>query len=243
MDFFSHSEDDVKKLMGELGVGHIDELFKDIDPEKLNPTLDLPVPMTEKEVAELLKEKASKNCAGDCISLAGGGVYDTYIPAVVDELAARGEFYTAYTPYQAEVSQGTLQVIFEFQSMICSLTGMEAANASMYDGASALAEAVLMAFRQKKKANNVYIAKSINPFYKKVIKTYLSGFDYSINEIPFKENGLLDIDFLKSQDLNETCAIVVSNPNFFGLFESGLEELNDIKKENKLLLIAQQNLL
>jgi len=243
MDFFSHSDEDVRKMMEELGVRHIDELFKDIDPEKLNPTLNLPEPMTEKEVSELLDKKAKKNCADDCISLAGGGVYDTYIPAVVDEIAGRGEFYTAYTPYQAEVSQGTLQVIYEFQSMICSLTGMETANASMYDGASALAEAVLMAFRQKKKADTVYIAKNISPFYRKVIKTYLSGLEFKIEEIPFKQNGLIDVEYLKGQDLKNASAIVLANPNFFGLFETEIEELKTIKKENKLLLIAQLNLL
>ncbi|MCK9223569.1 MAG: aminomethyl-transferring glycine dehydrogenase subunit GcvPA [Candidatus Muirbacterium halophilum] len=241
MGFYPHSADDVRKMVEKLRINNVDELFSSINKKKLNPEINLPEPLTENEAFEELKKLANMNFS-DMICFTGAGSYDHYVPAIVDEISGRSEFYTAYTPYQAEVSQGTLQTIYEFQSMICALTGMEVSNASMYDGASALAESIIVAMNQKKKSNIVLIPENINPDYVKVIYTYIAGLDINVVRVPINKNGLLDINFLKNyQNIGQVGALVVQNPNFFGLMETQIDEIIKFKQENSIMLIGVVN--
>ncbi len=241
MTFFPHSEEDIKEMSDTLNIQSVDELFKAISEKNLNPVLDLPEPMSEEKVFSFMKRLSEKNTAGRAVSFAGGGIYDHYIPAAVDEISSRTEYYTAYTPYQAEVSQGTLQTIYEFQSMICSLTGMHAANASMYDGATALAEAILMAFSIRQKSDTVYISDGVNPRYKEVIKTYLSGLPYDIKYIPLLDNGQTDIDSIREKVSRKTGCVVFQNPNYFGVFEDISGKLDQYRADTGLLGICSVN--
>jgi len=172
MSYISISEKDRKEMLERIGVGSIEELFCCI-PEniRLKELLNLPGPLSEPEVLQYFQERGEKNLYGQYLSFLGGGAYDHFIPAVVDYLSSRGEFITPYTPYQPEVSQGTLQVIFEFQTLICQLTGLDIANASLYDGATGAAEAVLMASRVKG-GRRLLVASNLNPEYRQVIYTY-----------------------------------------------------------------------
>ena len=169
MSFVSHTEEDRSRMLGAIGVKSVEDLFTDI-PEnlRLKDDLALPAALSEREADLLLKEAAASN--GLSASFLGAGAYRHYIPAAVDQLTIRSEFYTAYTPYQPEVSQGTLTAIFEFQTMLCRLTGMEVSNASMYDGATSLAEAVLMSVRSNSRGS-VLMSESVNPHYRDVLKT------------------------------------------------------------------------
>ena len=173
-------------------------------------------------------------------SFVGGGAYEHFIPAVVDEVAARNEFYTSYTPYQPEISQGTLQTIFEFQTMICELTGMEVANASMYDGASAVAEAALMAFRVNRKGRRVLVPRSLHPFHRTTLETYLYGIDVEIVEIPWTPEGTLSPDALNAELTDDTAAVIVQSPNFLGCLEP-TDRIGEILRDHPALYIASVN--
>jgi glycine dehydrogenase subunit 1 len=219
MMFTPHTSHEVEEMLKVIGVDTIEELFDKV-PEKYRfPELDLPAGLSEMEIASELKEIASANASTeDFISFLGAGAYDHYIPAAVDMLLRRGEFYTAYTPYQPEISQGTLQAIFEFQSLMIELTGMDVSNASHYDGATAAAEAANLAyhyFRGKRK--KMLVSRSVNPQYREVIRTYMQGFDdvqvlgdgveMGISPDSEEFSGLIDQD---------TVLIVVQYPDFFG---------------------------
>ena len=204
-------------MLATLGVNTIDELFADIPDEFRNPPLALPSPMSELEVQQELSSLASKNRAlGSGPSFLGAGSYNHFIPAIVKALMTRGEFLTAYTPYQAEASQGTLQVIYEFQTLISNLYGMEVANAGMYDGATSLAEGVLMACRVTRRSR-VAVADTLSPYYRQVIEAYCQGQGLELHTVSSGQAPSLD---------QETACLVVQYPNFYGYIEdmAGLTE-------------------
>ncbi|PLX68900.1 MAG: aminomethyl-transferring glycine dehydrogenase [Denitrovibrio sp.] len=184
MKFTPHTAQEVAEMLGTIGVSEIDDLFAPIPAELKTEGLDLPKGISEPEAVRQLKKLSGKNKA-DMTCFLGGGVYDHFIPSAVDAISSRPEFYTAYTPYQPEASQGTLQALYEFQTMMCEMTGMEASNASMYDGGTALAEAALMALRISKKRNKIVIDSSVNPVHKKIVETYLSFLDAEVIDVVY----------------------------------------------------------
>ncbi len=217
-DYLVHSESDRKKILKTLGINNAGELFRFLPGEDLESGLKMPGGLSEKELRDRLDGLARlNNPLDDFSSFLGGGAYYHYIPAIVGGITSISQFYTAYTPYQAEISQGTLQYIFEFQSIMCRLTGMDIANASMYDGASSLAEAVLLSGRVSKK-KKVVLAGTINPHYRETVKTYVSGLEMEIVEASQKE-GITGLDYLSTVLDEDTCAVAVQNPNFFGCYE------------------------
>ena len=185
---------------------------------------------------KLLGDLASRNVhSGEAISFLGGGSYDHFVPSIIGEIISRSEYLTAYTPYQPEVAQGTLQAIFEYQSMICALTGMDVANASMYDGASALAEAGLLAVNQKKR-NRLVIASTVNPAHRAVVKTYLQGADVELITVP-QSDGLTDLKTLSDLVDSDTAGLLLQTPNFFGCIEDA-DEMAKIAHDNDALFIV-----
>jgi glycine dehydrogenase subunit 1 len=236
MEFIPNTEEDKKDILSTIGLESMVELFKDI-PEKIKSRFEPPGirSKSELEIKREIKRLAATNADPDnFISFMGGGVYDHFIPSVVDHVLSRSEFYTAYTPYQPEISQGTLSWMFEFQTLICELTGMDIANSSMYDGATAMAEAVLWSIGITKK-NKVLVAQSINPFYQKVINTYGWGAGLEIEHIPYKKDGRIDKEGIQNQS-GQIAAVVVQNPNFFGI----IEDLYGLKDDigNALLIVG-----
>ena len=188
MAFLTNSDQDIKEMLSEIGVDKFDELISNIPNElRFKGNLDIPEAISEAEVTGLIDNLAAKNLLGT--SFMGGGVYDHYVPAIIGSLISRSEFYTAYTPYQPEVSQGTLQSIYEFQSMVCELTQMDVTNASMYEGGSALAEAMLLACAHTKK-NRVLVAGTLNCRYREVLDSYISHNEIEITEIPVSDYTL-----------------------------------------------------
>ena len=217
--FTPHTSQEIEEMLNAIGVKSIDDLFEKVPEAHRFPELDLPEPLTEMQILDELKEIASANASADSlISFLGAGAYNHYIPAAVDMLLRRGEFYTAYTPYQPEVSQGTLQAIFEFQSLMKELTGMDISNASHYDGATAAAEAANMAyhfFRGKRK--KIVVSRAVNPQYRATIRTYMQGID-DVNFIGDALEIGLDTTSNKFTDLIDanTALVVVQYPDFFG---------------------------
>jgi glycine dehydrogenase subunit 1 len=236
MSFVPHSEADRQEMLRVIGVSSEEELFADI-PEKLRlkDQLDIPPAVSEWEAVRILQELAAAN--RQLICFAGAGYYDHHSPAVVDHLIRRSEFYTAYTPYQAEVSQGTLQSIYEFQSMVCELTGLDVANASMYDGASAMAEAAMMARSIQRKRDKIVLSITANPHYRQVLDTYNLGLQMPVEIAPRTGSGLTDLDALKKLVDEETAAVIVQSPNFYGLIED-FEAAAGIAHDAGALLVA-----
>lgn len=232
--FIPNTEKQQKEMLSKIGLNSIEDLFEDIPSDvRLQRSLDLPQGLTESELSVHMKRLAGNNANLDDYScFLGAGAYDHFIPSAVDHLLSRQEFYTAYTPYQPEISQGILQGIFEFQTMMCELTGMEVANASMYDGASALAEAVLMA-AQTSRRQEILVAQSVHPESRQVIKAYAGLKGLSIREISYKD-GRLDLLELEKSLSPATAAVVVQNPNFFGIIEP-LKKIGEIAHQNKSL--------
>ncbi|MBN1232028.1 MAG: aminomethyl-transferring glycine dehydrogenase subunit GcvPA [Candidatus Coatesbacteria bacterium] len=218
MDFIPHSEEDRKNMLKKIGISDIEELFSSI-PEKfrLKEPLKLPKPISEAELDSFFSDFENKKV----VSFMGAGAYDHLIPSAIDPIVSRGEFFTAYTPYQAEVSQGTLQAIYEFQSLIAHLTGLEAANASMYDGASAAAEAALMA-QHINDNKEIILINDIHPGYIKVIKTFLQGLEIDILEMNLDEWK----EWHNKNPENKICSLVVQQPTFYGTIKN-LEGLAD----------------
>ena len=218
MRYLPNSPADRQAMLGEIGARNIDELFSHIPAEyRLNRDLRVPRQMSESEVLDYFKARAAEMTSGYGILL-GAGAYFHYRPVVIDALISRGEFFTAYTPYQAEISQGTLQAIFEFQSMICELTGMEVANASLYDGSTGVPEAVMMAARLTGRSEAI-IARSVHPEYRRVLATYAQHQGLPIHEIGFAENGRVDAQGIEKKLSEKTACIVIQSPNFFGTIE------------------------
>jgi len=219
MPFLPMTESNRQEMLTAIGISEFEELIACIPDEvRLSKDLNLPEALSEYDVTRLLQSLAAKNeHAGDFACFLGGGAYDHFIPAAVGHLTSRSEFYTAYTPYQPEVAQGNLQAIYEYQTMICRLTGMDAANASMYDGASALAESALLIQGQTRR-ETVLISKSVHPYYRKVVETYCNRAGIDLIEIPFHD-GVTDLDVLKEKCLDTTAGLLVQSPNFFGMLE------------------------
>ncbi|NIO47933.1 MAG: aminomethyl-transferring glycine dehydrogenase subunit GcvPA [Candidatus Aminicenantes bacterium] len=237
MSYISLSDKDKKEMMGKIGISSLDELFRSIPKDiKLKRELNVPPPMTELELIQLFDRISQKNNYQNFISFLGAGAYRHVIPYIVDYLSSRGEFISPYTPYQPEVSQGTLQVIFEFQTLICQLTGMDIANASLYDGASAAAEAVLMAHRLKGRPK-VLVAKTLHPHYRRVIQTYVKNLGVEIEEIKYSETGEADIKDLKGKLDDKISAFVTQSPNFMGITEN-LEKISDLAHSVRALSVA-----
>lgn len=206
-----------QQMLQAIGVGAVEDLFGYI-PEKLRfqGLLNLPEPLAEPHLVAHMEKLAGKNNV-EAVSFLGGGIYDHYVPAAIDHILRRSEFYTAYTPYQPEVSQGTLQAIFEYQSMICQLTGAAAANASLYDGGTAVAEAALLALNATK-GRRLLVAGSMHPWYRKVLATYVEDYEAEIEELPL-EGGKLSPDAIADRLGNDVAALIVQSPNFFGIIE------------------------
>jgi glycine dehydrogenase subunit 1 len=223
MTFNPHTDADRAEMLRTIGAESIEELFAPIPADVRFPTLDLLPQLTEMEAAARLSELAGKNVfSTNGNTFLGAGSYNHYVHATVGQILSRGEFYTAYTPYQPEVAQGTLQVIYEFQSMVASLFGMDVANASMYDGATALAEAVLMAVSSVKKRHKVILSGTVHPAYREVIHTYASGLPIDLVDLPVPTDGFVTtLDTVNRAIDDEVAAVVVQYPNFFG----GIEEL------------------
>ena len=233
MDFIPNTDKDRKEMLKSINVGRISDLFKDIPKGLLlKKELKIPKGLSEIEVKDLLRDISLKNRL-DFSYFLGAGAYKHFIPSVVNHIVSRSEFYTAYTPYQPEISQGMLQAIYEYQSMICGITGMDVANASMYDGASALAESCIMAANITRR-NEILISKTMHPDYRQVVKTYCDAHDFKLVEVDF-EKGITSVDDLKEKISEGTAAVLVQNPNFFGCIED-LKEIEKIVHSRKALL-------
>jgi len=237
MRFVPHTLKEKEEMLKTIGITSTDELFRDIPEEiRLKKGLNLPTGLDEITLQKEIETLAGNNAhLNDYISFLGAGAYDHYRPSIIDHLLLRSEFYTAYTPYQPEISQGTLQAIFEFQTLICELTGMDVANASVYDGASALAEAVLMAVTQTRK-NKVLISSTVHPEYREVVKTYAWPRGIEILELPYQE-GLTNLSILDEHISQDVGAVGIQNPNFFGSIEK-VKEIAELTHQHKALLIA-----
>lgn len=219
MAYIPSTDTDRQEMLKAIGVASFEELLKAIPTEiRMKGEINIPQKLSEFEVINELRNLESMNKSSDkIVSFLGGGSYDHFIPSAIAAITSRSEFYTAYTPYQAEVSQGTLQAIYEYQTMVCRLTGMDVANASMYDGGSALGEAVLLAVNHTGR-NEIIIAGKIHPNYLKIIRTYCEGQDIVINEVVSSRGSVLP-DKLKTHISEKTAAVVVQHPNFYGCFE------------------------
>ncbi len=216
MPYYPNTDDDRRDMLDAIGVKDFEELIRDIPQEiRLKGDLKIPPAMSEYEVTKHLAALADKNVnTQDAVSFLGAGAYDHFIPSAVGALLGRSEFYTAYTPYQAEVSQGTLQAIYEYQTMICRLTGMDVSNASLYDAGSGLAEAALMAVAQTGR-RKIVAASPVHPHYLRVVRTYLHGQGFDIVEVP-PHDGVADIDAAREAVDDSTAALIVQQPSFLG---------------------------
>jgi glycine dehydrogenase subunit 1 len=236
MRYLPHTNEDVAEMLEVVGAASLDDLFSTIPEDCRRRTeLILPEPLTEWELNDHMAALAGTMAASPEYKVyVGAGSYEHYIPASVSYLLGRSEFSTAYTPYQPEISQGTLQAIFEYQSFVVNLLGMDVANASMYDGASALAESLLMATRASK-LKRVAVSGLVHPFYRRVIRTYLEPPGYEIVELPYLENGRTDLQALAGMD--DLAAIAVQSPNFFGCIED-LSAVGSHTRDTKTLFVA-----
>ncbi|MDT8420636.1 MAG: aminomethyl-transferring glycine dehydrogenase subunit GcvPA [Desulfuromonadales bacterium] len=239
MRYLPHTENDIQQMLETIGVDRIEDLFSGVPSScRLSRPLDIAPAAAESELVARLQELSGRNAGvSDWDAFLGGGAYNHFIPAVVDHLVSRSEFYTAYTPYQPEISQGTLQAIFEFQTMICQLTGMDIANASMYDGASACAEAVLLALRCARKRHKVLLSSALHPHYRETVRTYCRYLQVQIEEFPYTESFASDLQALTGQLDDQVAAVVVGYPNYFGRVED-LARLAELAHGQGARLIA-----
>ena len=237
MRYLPKSPADRAQMLREIGCKSIDDLFAPIPAEyRLNRDLKVPRQMAESEIIDYFHERAASNAAGYAMFL-GAGAYYHYRPVVIDAMVSRGEFLTSYTPYQPEIAQGTLQAIFEFQTMICELTGMEVANASMYDGSTGAAEAMLMAVRVTGRTTAV-VARSVHPEYREVMHTYTQHQGLPIRECAFLENGRVDMADLEKQITGDTACVLIQSPNFFGAIEDVTAVADLVHKKGALLIVS-----
>ncbi len=249
--YLPNTDEDRTEMLKFIGVDNMDELFADIPKElREKALLNLPPALSEPDLLRHLRSLAAQNLPlgeqleepvasrQSLIAFLGAGIYDHYIPSAVQHIVSRNEFYTAYTPYQAEASQGTLQATFEYQSLICDLTGMEVSNASLYDGSSALAEAVLMAYSING-LRKVILPKTLHPFWAQVVRTYASGMKLEFVEAPYlSDAGFTDPDFVRAKCDNETCCVVIQHPNFFGCLEQVAELEATAHRVGALFIVA-----
>lgn len=233
-NFFAHNDETRKEMLDSISIKSVEELFEIIPKQARMNDFNLPEALSEMQAQKKVKALAKKNNT-DVISFLGAGVYNHFIPASVGQVAQRVEFLTAYTPYQPEISQGTLQIMYEYQSMICNLTGMDVANASVYDGASACAEGILMASRVTKR-DKVLVSEALNPQYKEVVKTYCDAIGIEIIWIAKKDCKTDFSSVLEKIKTGEYACVLIQTPNFYGSIEE--IELGDILTETKTLLVA-----
>ena len=234
MRYLPKSPADREAMLKAIGARSIDDLFSPIPAEyRLGRDLKVPRQMAESEIVDWFRERSRENGDGYA-SFLGAGAYFHYRPVIIDSLISRGEFLTAYTPYQAEISQGTLQAIFEFQTMICELTGMEVANASMYDGSTGAAEAVMMAVRLTGR-HSVLVARSVHPEYREVLATYAHHQGLPISEVPFGKDGRIDVKALEKSITPDTACVLIQSPNFFGTIEDA-DAIAEIAHKNGAML-------
>jgi glycine dehydrogenase subunit 1 len=226
-----------REMLAAIGAKSIEDLFASVPVEfRLRQPLDLPGPLSEAEIIEFFRTRAAENSAG-YTSFLGAGVYNHLRSVVVDALIQRGEFLTSYTPYQAEISQGTLQAIFEFQTLMCQLTGQEVANASMYDGSTATTEAALMAGRIMGR-HRILAARSVHPEYREVLGTYARHAGLAIEEIPYESSGQIDTAALRAALREDTAAAVIQSPNFLGVLEPVAEVAELVHAKGALLVVS-----
>ena len=242
MPFIPHTEQEVQQMLATIGVDSIDDLFDEIPAELTQFSLEgIPEGLTEMEVSSLMHQRARQDAGAHCFI--GAGAYDHHIPAAVWEVATRGEFYSAYTPYQAEASQGTLQLLYEFQSMMTALMDMDASNASLYDGASALGEAMLMAVRsnRKSKSGKILVPTSLNPAYRDAAYSIVKNQGIEMVSIPFDaQTGKTDLSALDAYDNEDITAMVICQPNFFGVLED-VDALTAWAEQRNIMTLAVVN--
>jgi len=240
MPFIPHTDTDVKAMLQSIGVNSIDDLFGEI-PERLRAgrLTQVPEGLSEMEVTRLMSQRANQD--GAYTSFIGAGAYEHHIPAAVWEIVTRGEFYSAYTPYQAEASQGTLQLLYEYQTMMASLTGMDVSNASLYEGASGLAEAVLMAVRAHKKARKILMPATVHPIYRRVVQAIVRNQHIELVELAHcAEGGHIIPESLERYEGGEFAALVIPQPNFFGVLEE-VDALTDWAHAHHMFVIGLVN--
>jgi glycine dehydrogenase subunit 1 len=242
MPFIPHTEQDIQSMLETIGIKKLDTLFDEIPDSLRHVSLDdVPSGISEMELGRLMRERAQQD--GGLVCFIGAGAYEHHIPAAVWDVATRGEFYTAYTPYQAEASQGSLQLIYEFQTMMANLMALEVSNASLYDGASALAEAILMAVRleTKKHKTSILMPRSVHPHYRETVEAIVSQQSIKLIDVPYqKESGKIDTQALKQLLNDDVAALVIPQPNFFGVLED-VDMLTDWAREQGILSIALVN--
>ena len=239
MPFIPHTDADVRAMLEIIGVDSIEQLFDEIPPELRQIRLQVGEGLSEMGVMRLMQQRAQAD--GEYSSFLGGGAYEHHIPAAVWQIATRGEFYSAYTPYQAEASQGTLQLLFEYQTMMASLTGLDATNASLYDGASALAEAVLMAVRLQRGPRRVLVPTTLSPVYRAVVRAIVSNQDIELVELPYApDSGTTLLGSLTRWEGHEVAALIIPQPNFFGALEP-VHRLTDWAHKQNALAIGVIN--
>ncbi len=231
--FIPHTEQDIKHMLSAIGVTSVEELFADIKQEHRPKSFDIPSGKSEYELFSYFNKLAGKNKC-ELIPFIGGGYYDHYIPAAVTAIVSRSEFYTAYTPYQPECSQGILQALFEYQTAICALTGMEVSNASVYDGGTALYEAVMMACSITKR-RKVILDRGVNPIYRKILATYTKNLSYEFVETQLA-HGRADRDNINDMLDNDTAAVILQNPNFFGAVDDHSDIVQFAHKRGTLVI-------
>jgi glycine dehydrogenase subunit 1 len=237
MRYLPKSPADRAAMLHTIGANSIDDLFAPIPAEyRLQRDLNIPQQMAESEIVDWFQQRAHENGEGYTTFL-GAGAYNHYRPVIIDALISRGEFLTAYTPYQAEISQGTLQAIFEFQSMICELTGMEVANASMYDGSTAAAEAIMMAVRVTGRSSAL-VARSVHPEYQQVIHTYATHQGLPLSTVNFTQNGRVDLAALEAAITGDTACVLIQSPNFFGTIEDVAAIADLVHSKGALLIVS-----
>ena len=239
MPYLYHTDEDRKKMLEALGMGSADELFAQIPGElRMTGALAIEDGRSEHETLRYFEELGAMNRpASSAISFLGGGIYDSLVPSIIRHLAGRSEFYTAYTPYQPEVSQGTLQVIYEYQTMVSRLTSLPVANASMYDGATALAESVLMAAKITRRSQ-VLCPASMNPRYRAVLDTYTAGQGLGVKTIPVTDRGDIDTAKMTSMLDADTAAVLLQTPNYFGALECPWEYRDAVRDAGALLVVS-----
>jgi glycine dehydrogenase subunit 1 len=242
MPFIPHTEEDVRRMLDVIGVGQIDDLFDEIPADLRAQALEhVPEGMSEMEVSALMHARARQD--GQPLCFIGAGAYDHHIPAAVWQIATRGEFYSAYTPYQAEASQGTLQLLYEYQSMMTALIAMDVSNASLYDGASGLAEAVLMAVRanRKSRSRRILVPRTLHPAYRKTVRAIVGNQKIELVELPFDPaSGKTDMATLEAYAGEDFAALVIPQPNFFGVLED-VDAMTEFAHANGMLAVAVVN--
>ena len=237
MRYLPNSPAERAAMLEATGHESIEELFAQIPDElKLQGRLNLPGPLSEPEILEFFRQAASES-SRDYVSLLGAGAYAHFQPAAIDALLSRGEFFTAYTPYQAEIAQGTLQAMFEFQTLMTQVTGMEVSNASLYDGSTATTEAALMAMRITRR-ERVVVARTVHPEYRQVLQTYVRHQGVEVNEVGYSPSGQVDLGQLSAALKSDTAAVVVQSPNFFGAIEPTREIAELARRNNSLLVVT-----